>query len=48
MKKILIAGALALILFGNEVISWAALCILAAVGLAAFLKAAAKGGAFDV
>lgn len=49
MKKILIAaGAAALILFGNEVISWAALCVLAGLGLVSFLKAAAKGGAFDV
>lgn len=47
MKKILIPGALALLLFNNEIASWMALCILAGFGLAAFLKAAAKGGAFD-
>lgn len=47
MKKILIAGALAMLLFGNEVLAWLALDILACWGLVALLKAAAKGGAFN-
>ena len=46
MKKIIVASAL-LLLLGNEVISWAALCVLACAGMIKLLKAAAEGGAFD-
>lgn len=48
MKKIMVVCiALLLMLIGNEVISLGALCALACIGLAKFLKAAAEGGAFD-
>lgn len=46
MKKIMVV-CIALLLINNEVISLGALCVLACIGLAKFLKAAAKGGAFD-
>lgn len=46
MKKIIIACAL-LLLIGNEVISWAVLCVLAFAGMIKLLKVAAEGGAFD-
>ena len=46
MKKIIIACAL-LLLLGNEVISWAALCVIALAGTIKLLKAAAEGGAFN-
>lgn len=46
MKKV-IAVFVLLLMIGNEVISLAALCVLAGWGLVAFLKASAKGGAFD-
>lgn len=44
MKKI-VAGCVILLLIGNEVISWAALCVLACVGLIKLLEVAGEGGA---
>lgn len=46
MKTIIIVCVL-LLLIGNEVISWAALCSLACIGMIKLFKAAAEGGAFD-
>lgn len=46
MRKV-VAVCIALLLIGNEVISAAALCVPACIGLAKFLKAVAEGGAFD-
>lgn len=45
--KIIIAVAVALLFFGNEVIAWAALVVLAGIGLCKLLKAAAEGGFFN-
>lgn len=47
MKKIIICGAAALVLFGNEVVAWGALVVLAAMGVGKLLKAAAEGGFFE-
>lgn len=44
MKKT-VAGCVILLLIGNEVISWAALCVLACAVTIKLLKAAAEGGA---
>ena len=45
--KTIIAVCVLLLLIGNEVISWAALCVLACAGMIKLFKAAAEGGAFD-
>ena len=47
MKKIIICGAAALLLFGSEVVAWGALVVLAAMGLGWLLKEAAEGGFFE-
>lgn len=43
--KTIITVCLLLLLIGNEVISWAALCVLACVGLIKLLEVAGEGGA---
>lgn len=45
--KTMITVCVLLLLIGNEVISWAALSVLACVGMIKLFKAAAEGGAFD-
>lgn len=47
MKKFVIPGALALLLFGNEAISLAVFSVWACLGLAKLFQAMAEGGVFD-
>lgn len=44
MKKYLCVASL--FLWNNEILSWFALLVLAAMGIVAFLKAAEEGGLF--
>jgi hypothetical protein len=46
-KSILIIASGLLLLLSNEVISLCVMCVWVFVGIAWFLKAAAKGGAFN-
>lgn len=45
MKKYIAAASL--FVFGNEVLSWLAIVVIAAMLLFAFLNEAGKGGMFD-
>ena len=47
MKKIIICGAAALLLLGNEILGWLGLLVLAGAFLCWLLKEAAEGGFFD-
>ena len=47
MKKIIICGAAALLLLGNEILGWLGLLVLAGAFLCWLLKEAAEGGFFE-
>ena len=47
MKKIIICGAAALLLLGNEILGWLGLLVLAGSFLCWLLKEAAEGGFFE-